>query len=281
MLKRRRGAFIDSHDAIFRMNLAPTWGFESFVGRRTTFRVVNGVHCAWQSAFPYLHHSICFPPHASTALAWIELKRVALLQENHSASWSRARRGETTLRSVEEANLLTYAPRAFQSAHPEWRVPAPTLGYVGVMVAMQLCEWVRWVGFDGTEPTAGNFHFWDIDGRSGRGDVARGDSFHNFSFEGAMLRSMQAGSLRYRRTLTRADCVKGDGGWDYATCGSSWCDGDGGRGCYPSLRDRSPLRTPKGVAVRVTKAFEDLFGARVPASAEHRRGPRRAGPSGG
>ena len=38
------GAAIDAHDAVFRINGAPTSGFEPHVGNKTTFRLVNRHH---------------------------------------------------------------------------------------------------------------------------------------------------------------------------------------------------------------------------------------------
>ena len=37
----KNGNFIDKFDAVFRMNDAPTTGFELFVGNKTTFRLIN------------------------------------------------------------------------------------------------------------------------------------------------------------------------------------------------------------------------------------------------
>eukprot|EP00118_Oscarella_pearsei_P004397 m.18701 g.18701 ORF g.18701 m.18701 type:complete len:373 (+) comp27717_c0_seq1:166-1284(+) len=41
MLKFKLGKEIDSHDAIFRINMAPTKSFEKYVGSKTTIRVLN------------------------------------------------------------------------------------------------------------------------------------------------------------------------------------------------------------------------------------------------
>ena len=43
LLLYKDGAAIDAHDAVFRANLAVTSGFEEYVGRRTTVRVINPV----------------------------------------------------------------------------------------------------------------------------------------------------------------------------------------------------------------------------------------------
>ena len=41
MLHEEDGPEIDSFDCVFRMNLAPTTGFERYVGGKTTFRVIR------------------------------------------------------------------------------------------------------------------------------------------------------------------------------------------------------------------------------------------------
>jgi hypothetical protein len=41
MSGKKQGDWIDAHDAVFRMNQAPTAGFQADVGRKTTVRVCN------------------------------------------------------------------------------------------------------------------------------------------------------------------------------------------------------------------------------------------------
>ena len=44
------GAAIDRHEAVFRVNFAPVRGFEQFVGRRTTYRVLGPAPAAYLAA---------------------------------------------------------------------------------------------------------------------------------------------------------------------------------------------------------------------------------------
>jgi hypothetical protein len=41
VLLRENGAEIDAHDAVMRINMAPVRGFETYVGSKTTFNIVN------------------------------------------------------------------------------------------------------------------------------------------------------------------------------------------------------------------------------------------------
>ena len=50
----RHGAEIDSHDAVFRFNAAPTSGFEAMVGGKTTFRILNSQVLAYPEKHDFL-----------------------------------------------------------------------------------------------------------------------------------------------------------------------------------------------------------------------------------
>lgn len=48
------GSAIDEHDAVFRFNDGPTEGFETYVGNKTTFRVINNNWTRqWQKKRPH------------------------------------------------------------------------------------------------------------------------------------------------------------------------------------------------------------------------------------
>lgn len=50
LLAREAGPEVDAHDAVIRFNRAPALGFEAFVGRRTTLRLVNRQHFGFRCA---------------------------------------------------------------------------------------------------------------------------------------------------------------------------------------------------------------------------------------
>ena len=50
LLSTMKGQEIDSHDAVIRFNKAPTKGFETYVGSRTSLRLVNTNHALFRSA---------------------------------------------------------------------------------------------------------------------------------------------------------------------------------------------------------------------------------------
>eukprot|EP00854_Cymbomonas_tetramitiformis_P002932 gene2932-3746_t len=52
LLRAEAGAEIDQHDAVFRINYAPTAGFEAHVGNRTTFDIINQQHAKVQHGHP-------------------------------------------------------------------------------------------------------------------------------------------------------------------------------------------------------------------------------------
>ena len=50
LLSSERGAEIDAHEAVLRINYAPTKGFEKYVGSRTTYDLGGGVSVCTHNA---------------------------------------------------------------------------------------------------------------------------------------------------------------------------------------------------------------------------------------
>lgn len=65
MLHREYGSEIDSREAVFRINYAPTAGYEQYVGSRTTFDIVNE------------QHTKVFVPEVQAGGKWPQAKRAA------------------------------------------------------------------------------------------------------------------------------------------------------------------------------------------------------------
>ena len=51
VLKKNMGKFIDNFDEVIRFNRAPTLGYEKYIGRRTTLRVIN--NSVFQNIMPH------------------------------------------------------------------------------------------------------------------------------------------------------------------------------------------------------------------------------------
>eukprot|EP00227_Mantoniella_beaufortii_P006134 CAMPEP_0197615000 /NCGR_PEP_ID=MMETSP1326-20131121/59811_1 /TAXON_ID=1155430 /ORGANISM="Genus nov. species nov., Strain RCC2288" /LENGTH=130 /DNA_ID=CAMNT_0043183881 /DNA_START=45 /DNA_END=437 /DNA_ORIENTATION=+ len=50
LLSKKYGAEIDAHDAVFGFNLAPSQGFEEYVGSKTTYRMINRKHFGFRES---------------------------------------------------------------------------------------------------------------------------------------------------------------------------------------------------------------------------------------
>ena len=67
LLKYEKGKNIDSKDAVFRFNEAPVFGFEKYIGSKTTFRSSYGITCG---RFAQKESIICFHENKEAKKSW-------------------------------------------------------------------------------------------------------------------------------------------------------------------------------------------------------------------
>lgn len=122
LLSQAFGEEIDGHDAVFRFNVAPTFGFERFVGNKTTVRMVNRMHFAFR-----------------------ETEEEIVLQ--HVTTDDVMKYFNSLLRK--NPGVRTYAlDMGFYDSMIEWyRVQQPTNGFFGLKLALLLCDSVTVYGF--------------------------------------------------------------------------------------------------------------------------------------
>ena len=154
LLDSSYGGIIDNHDIIFRMNQAPVKGYELYVGRRSTFRILNSLwshryshgYAPWDPGFEHL------PLEKDATLI---LSRVAVPIFNELYEFWRKRRPDITLLmlnsrvvAVIRQVLLEYRARLCNAGYgPFVGGNTPSYGWVGVYLATQLCEKVDVYGF--------------------------------------------------------------------------------------------------------------------------------------
>ena len=123
LLHMRNGELIDAHDAVFRFNGGVTEKFKPYVGTKTTFRLVNERHLTFREKDDevVLHA----PRHATVLEAY---KRRAMYKDG--------KRKPVYLLSPEFVNLVDKSVMEFE----------PTIGWTGMMLAMQVCRRVDLFG---------------------------------------------------------------------------------------------------------------------------------------
>ena len=136
LLHHKHGKVIDAADAVFRVNTAPTIGFEAHVGRRTTLRLWGGRRLPVDHGWTGDNASIV-----------VFCQPVTFM----SPCWRR-------IASEQPAPLRRLTPRLWHEARASMRqvLPAsvtisrgkyPSTGAMAIFVALRLCSSVRIFGF--------------------------------------------------------------------------------------------------------------------------------------
>ena len=201
LLDSQYGGIIDNHDIIFRMNQAPVKGYELYVGRKSTFRILNSLwshryshgYAPWDPGYEHL------PLEKDATLI---LSRVAVPIFNELYEFWRKRRPDITLLmlnsrvvAIIRQVLLDYRARLCKAGYgPFTGGNTPSSGWVGVYLATQLCAKVNVYGF-GVGEVGGKdvtYHYY-------QGYAARkfGTDVHSFDTETHLIKALsEAGKIK-------------------------------------------------------------------------------------
>ena len=212
---RKQGERIDAHDAVFRVNQAPTKYFERFVGKKTTLRVLNR---KWTQIFNQkMGKGFLF---ADPAGASFVVTRARTTEFEHLAATVRkerdgdvkvfsmahgvATRARWTLRAFREG-LIKLRPSKRKKYRDLSTGLSPSSGFIAIYIARHLCGKVAVYGmslersWEGDTLRAPYHYFTTMDGRHSVMDSIqlRAHESHAFDLEGELVKTWsEAGILR-------------------------------------------------------------------------------------
>ena len=141
------GLAIDAHDAVFRLNAAPTLGHEGIVGRRTTWRVHNSEKPWFMASLPHaaeLQVAVCHTP-------WIG----ACQHQAFSGLFSY---------NASIVNPVLYSQLWGLLGRPKGK-QTPSTGLLAIALAIGVCDSVSLYGFsslrEASKPVRCAHHYWD------------------------------------------------------------------------------------------------------------------------
>ena len=233
LLRTVRGRLIDAADAVFRVNHAPTRGYERHSGRRTTVRVFGGRTSNGTVAFG-VHPDLAELPEESAVLpvlscppvkwvdrCWTELQFAA---DARDANGTTPRVGATTPPLTPAQRRAVRAPRLsphhklqlltevrHATGHLIHRPPSrgthPTTGAVAVHVALHMCKRVLLFGFGnasclGRVPRWGRYYDRTVGVKNYLRELAR---WHDYEVQQRWLQTL----VQSRRVVDAEGCILG------------------------------------------------------------------------
>ena len=165
LLETQLGPSIDTHDIVFRFNQGITSGYEQFVGRKTTFRILNNPDVTVKEPGEvYLH----------------------TLRNHDLKNWANALNTDEERKS----SCFAYDPE-FLCYSWQWvrnQGHKPSSGLVGVIMAMKVCEEVNVYGFQFrnyfSKTSRPHYYDWERPAKGREG-------VHPFMREVALYRNLQ------------------------------------------------------------------------------------------
>ncbi|KAI5100879.1 CMP-N-acetylneuraminate-beta-galactosamide-alpha-2, 3-sialyltransferase 2, partial [Silurus meridionalis] len=186
LLLSHYGKLIDSSDFVFRINEAPTLGFERDVGHRTTH------HVMYPESAINLHNSstsLLFVPFKTLDLEWIIS---ALTSGNITFTYMPV----IPKINVKRDHVLVYNPSFMKYVYEVWledHGQYPSTGFLTIIFALHVCDEVNVFGF-GADPEGNWHHYWEENSMSG---AFKETGVHNADYEYNMTRLLaQKGKIR-------------------------------------------------------------------------------------
>ena len=162
LLKTSHGRNIDKHDAVMRLNQATTVGFEKYVGRKTTFRLINS---KWASAYT-TSNKLQLEKEVTLVVSrtdWRHFLRIARNLKNKRADVSSMLLSREAVNKAGE--VLRELKRRMESVRgkPYPGKGSPSSGWGGTYFLLQMCDRVDIYGVGTTafKEKVPNWHYFE------------------------------------------------------------------------------------------------------------------------
>jgi hypothetical protein len=219
LVDRGLGASIDGHDAVFRMNDAPSVGFEHDVGKRTTVRVANfntcidlaGFEPGQQAGFRSLPKCAkLFEASSAFNFAWGSRKRlhVSGLPNYQAPPFWTLRQG--TSGTIQPLSMLLHEALPAEKDAQKYDGTMISTGWYSLYLACRMCSRIRIYG-KGAANSSSPVHYYSPNGAT-EGGMSEyiSHTSKNFSVAGTAVHDYDL-ELRAMRSLALAYHIDGVG----------------------------------------------------------------------
>jgi len=136
LLAMEAGKEIDRHDVVIRFNGGPVRGFERFVGRKTTYRLVNSEHFAYSDIGDEVVLQHCTNSNGTAAMTRYARQ---ILRRKEAGKYGIDPKDYTVVRMVD--------PEFHYLVMQMFSYGAPSNGFYGTVLAGEICNSVTLYGF--------------------------------------------------------------------------------------------------------------------------------------
>ncbi|KAG7319075.1 hypothetical protein KOW79_017549 [Hemibagrus wyckioides] len=180
LLQSKYGDLINNHSVVFRMNKAVTWGFEQYVGNKTTHHIMypeSAVDLA-----PGVH--LVLLPFKLRDLEWVAS---ALSTGKIKKTYMRVK----DLVQADKDKVMVVNPSFFKYTHDRWTEQHgryPSTGMLAIVFALHLCDEVSVFGY-GADSQGNWHHYWEDNKYAG---AFRKTGVHSADFEHGIIQKLDA-----------------------------------------------------------------------------------------